>query len=192
MFQAAKKLLPIFAFGLAATVVSAQPSPTDKVNPSDYRIGIEDRLRVFVWGEPDLSVEVQVRPDGHITVPLVNEISVVGHTPEEVRQAVTTALGKYIREPLVTVIVEEINSYRVYFLGEINDQGVLTFYRPTTLLQGVAAAGGLTEFAKKEITLLRIEAGKERRISIDYKRLLSGDGSAENIYLQPGDTLLFR
>jgi len=193
LFEAAKKVLLVFALGLACGSVAAQtPSPTARLNPDDYLIGIEDRLRVFVWGEPDLSVEVQVRPDGFITVPLVNEVSVVGKSPEQVRRAVSTALAKYIREPLVTVIVEEINSYRVYFLGEINDQGVLNFYRPTTLLQGVAAAGGLTEFAKKEITLLRIKSGKERRINIDYKKLLAGDGSAENIYLEAGDTLLFR
>jgi polysaccharide export outer membrane protein len=165
-----------------------QPAPPTS---TDYLIGIEDRLQIFVWGETDLSLQVQVRPDGKITVPLVNDIVVVGLTSERVRDKIAEALAKYIREPLVTVIVEEINSYRVYFLGEINQQGVIQFYRPTTLLQGIAAAGGLTEFAKKEITLIRVESGVEKRVRIDYKRLASGDPSQQNVYLQAGDTLLF-
>jgi polysaccharide export outer membrane protein len=87
--------------------------------------------------------------------------------------------------------VESINSYRVYFLGEVARQGALQFYRPTRLMQGIAAAGGLTEFAKKEITLVRERGGVEKRFRIEYKRLINGDPGQENIYLEPGDTLIF-
>ena len=93
--------------------------------------------------------------------------------------------------PNVTVIVRQINSYKVYFLGEISGQGARPFYRPTRLLQGIASAGGLTQFSKKEITLLRDVGGVEKRFRIDYKKLIAGDPAQENILLMPNDTLLF-
>ena len=92
--------------------------------------------------------------------------------------------------PNVSVIVDEINSYTVYFLGEVGNQGPLRFYRPTRLLQALAAAGGLTEFSKKRITLLREQGGVERRFEIDYKQLISGAPGQENLFLLSGDTLL--
>ncbi len=172
--------------------VSAQPqAPTGPLPPpDDYLIGVEDVLGVVVWGEPQLTLDVQVRPDGRITVPLLNDIDVVGRSPEEVGARIGEALETYIKDPNVTVIVREINSFRVYFLGEVASQGALQFLRPTRLLQGIAAAGGLTQFARKEITVLREESGIEKRIPIDYKKLLAGDPSQENLYLKPGDTVL--
>ena len=113
-------------------------------------------------------------------------------TPLEVRDLLNKELTVYVRDPNVTVIVDQINSFRVYFIGEINGQGAYNFYRPTRLLQAVAAAGGPTEFAKKEISLLREEDGVEKRTRVDYKRLLAGDPAHENFFLRPGDTLLFR
>ena len=92
----------------------------------------------------------------------------------------------------MTVIVEEINSFRVYFLGEIATRGPLQFYRPTRLLQGIATAGGLTEFAKKEITIVREEYGVEKRIEVNYKKLVAGDPGQQNIFLKPGDTVLVK
>jgi polysaccharide export outer membrane protein len=163
----------------------------DRSGRETYRIGIEDELRIFVWGEPDLSGSFRVLPDGSISLPLANDIAVQGLTTVEVRNVVRDALGKFINDPNVTVIVETINSYRVYFLGEVARQGALQFYRPTRLMQAIAAAGGLTEFAKKEITLVRDRGGVEKRFRIDYKRLINGDPGQENIYLEPGDTLIF-
>jgi len=159
---------------------------------ADYRIGVADVLKVVVWGEPQLSLSVAVRPDGKVTVPLVNDVAVAGRTPEEVRGILTEALRAFVRDPNVTVIVEQINSFRVYFLGEVKSQGPLQFYRPVRILQAISSAGGLTEFSKKSITLLREENGQEKRYEIDYKRLLAGDRSQENIHLRPGDTLLVR
>jgi polysaccharide export outer membrane protein len=169
------------------------PASTETVDTDDgYRIGVEDVLRIVVWGEPQLSLSVKVRPDGKITLPLANDIEVADRTPDEVRQVVASRLGEFIHEPNVTVIVEEINSFRVYFIGEVKNQGAIQFYRPVRLIQGIAAAGGLTEYSKKSITLLREEYGVEKRYEIDYKRLLAGDTDQENIYLQPGDTLLVK
>jgi len=176
-------LVPLLALVLPPAVAADQDA--------DYVIGVEDLLQIFVWNEPDLSLRVIVRPDGKITVPLVNDIKVAGLTTDQVRSKITEALSVYIRQPNVTVIVQEINSYRVYFLGEINRQGAMQFYRPIRLLQAIAAAGGLTEYAKKEVVLLREQGSTERRIPIDYKRLLAGDPGQENLWLEPGDTLIF-
>jgi len=179
----------LLVFGTVSGQESAETE--DLSHHEAYRIGIEDELRIFVWGEPDLSGSFRVLPDGSISLPLANDVPVEGLTTLEVRQAVRDALGKFINDPNVTVIVESINSYRVYFLGEVARQGALNFYRPTRLMQAIAAAGGLTEFAKKEITLVRERGGVEKRFRIDYKRLINGDPGQENIVLEPGDTLIF-
>lgn len=180
---------------MLAAPVSAEkqqkPEESRTRSREGYVVGIEDELEVVVWGEAQLTRKVKVRPDGKISIPLANDIEVAGLTPEKIRQVIAEKLAQFVREPNVTVVVEAINSFKVYFLGEVNSQGVIAFYRPTRLLQGIAAAGGLTEFAKREITLIREAYGVEQRIPIDFKRLLAGDPSQENIYLQPGDVLLF-
>lgn len=174
---------------LALRAHSGEVAPPDPAS-GDYRIGIEDMLRVTVWGESALDLTVRVRPDGKITVPLVNDVRVEGLSTEAVRREIAERLSGFLREPNVTVIVEEINSFRVYVLGEVARQGPINFNRPTRLLQAISAAGGLTQFSKKEVTLLRDEDGVERRIRIDYRRLLAGDPAQSNLYLKPGDTIL--
>lgn len=187
-----KRVLALLLGAVACLPVAAEaPAEGEGRGGEPYRIGVEDDLRIFVWGEPDLSGRFRVRPDGKITVPLVRDVVVSGFTTEQVRDKITEALTKYIRDPNVTVIVEAINSYRVFFLGEITRQGAQQFYRPTRIIQGIASAGGLTAFAKKEITLIREENGAEKRFTIDYKRLVSGDPGQENLYLLAGDTLIF-
>jgi polysaccharide export outer membrane protein len=186
-------VLAIGGAPMSAQVADEPPEPRSLAAASseDYRVGIEDGLRIVTWGEPQLTLDVVVRPDGKITVPLVNDVAVAGRTPEEIRGTLRSKLSDFIREPQVTVIVTDIQSYRVYFLGEVLDQGVQTFGRPVRLLQAIASAGGLTEFAKKNITLVREIDGIEKRIEIDYKKLLEGQPSQENLYLEPGDVLLF-
>lgn len=179
-----------FAAVLSVAVSPAGAAETAPLPDTDYTIGIEDVLTISVWGEAALNLKVRVRPDGKITIPLVNDIRVEGRTGEQVRQTLTEGLGKFIRDPKVTVIVEEIHSFRVYILGEVANQGVQEFHSPTRILQAVASAGGLTQFSKKEITLLRQEEGVEQRIKVDYKRLVGGDRNEKNLYLKPGDTIL--
>lgn len=167
----------------------AAPAPVDR---SDYVIGVEDQLRITVWGEPALNLSVVVRPDGKISIPLVNDFVVEGKTAEQIRSGLAIALKKLLREPNVTVIVEQINSFRVFVLGEVRNQGVLQFRRPTRLLQAIAVAGGLTDFAKKDLVLFRsdgIGAG-ERVLHLDYRRLITGERPVDNIFLKPGDTIL--
>jgi polysaccharide export outer membrane protein len=165
-------------------------APAEESLP-DYRIGIEDVLKVVVRGEPELSVSLKVRPDGRITVPLVDDINVVGLSSTEVKAEITKRLAEFIPDPKVTVIVDEINSIRVYFLGEIGLQGAINFSKPPRLLQAIATAGGLTEFSKREVILLRQRGGVEKRFVINYKQLVSGDPRQENLLLMPGDTLIF-
>jgi polysaccharide export outer membrane protein len=187
--------------GAAAILVAARgfagdaspdAAPTADQPLTEYRVGIDDVLKVVVWGELALSQEaLKVRPDGAITVPLVNDIRVVGLTPMQIRDLLAEKLAQYIRDPNVTVIVQEINSFRVYFLGEVTIQGAQSFSRPPRLLQAIAAAGGLTQFSKKEVVLLRQEGATETRHSINYKLLVAGDPRQENVWLRPGDTLIF-
>ncbi len=178
--------------GSAAAIQAQQPAAVPDPSPGSYRIGIEDVLSIVTWDEPKLTLSATVRPDGRITMPLANDIEVVGLTPDEVRRKITERLSKFVRDPSVTVMVEKINSFRVYFLGEIKTQGPIQMFRPTRLLQGISAAGGLTEFSKKEIMVLREEAGTEKRIEINYKRLIQGENLDDNIYLKPGDTVVVR
>ena len=157
----------------------------------DYIIGIEDVLRIVVWDEPDLSMTAKVRPDGKITIPLISDVAVAGFTPEEVRDRIAQQLAQYVKEPNVTVIVDQINNNKVYVLGEVASKGAVPFYRPIRLLQFIAMAGGLTEYSNKKIILVREVKGVEKRVYIDYKKLVAGDPSEENLFLQPGDLLLF-
>lgn len=162
-----------------------------KPQPAPYVIGIEDSLRIVVWGEPQLTVGLTVRPDGKISIPLVNDLLVMDKTPEEVRMLLTEKLSAFVRDPNVTVIVDKISSYKVYFLGQVRAQGAISFFRPTRLLQAIATAGGPTEFASNEIVLLRETESGETRTKINFKKLLAGTGTEDNFYLEPGDMLLF-
>jgi polysaccharide export outer membrane protein len=186
--------LPLIALAmLISNAVVAESAPWKPDLPgsdTDYIIGVEDVLTIAVWGETSLSATVFVRPDGKITFPLVNDILVAGLTPNEVREALGERLANFIRDPNVTVIVDKINSFRVYLLGEVAIQGVLNFNRPVRVLQAISIAGGFTQFSKREIIILRQEEGGEMRISINYKRLMSGEEGENNLFLQPGDTLL--
>jgi polysaccharide export outer membrane protein len=185
----ASAILMICLVAASGLPAEAQADEAVGVPTAAYIIGVEDELRIVVWGEKDLSIGVKVRPDGKITVPLVNDVLVAGLTTDEVRDKITAALGEYIREPNVTVIVDRILSYRIYFLGEVKRQGVLNFYQPTRLLQGIAAASGATEFAGK-VVILRAGPSGETRTVFEYKKLLAG--THENIVLQPGDTVIVK
>jgi polysaccharide export outer membrane protein len=183
-------ILLLFPFGL---LLAQEPTAVDDEATAaveNYDIGIEDVLRVVVWNEPDLTVDVAVRPDGKITLPLIDDVDVKGRSPLEVRDMITERLSRFIREPSVTVIVAEINSFRIFILGEVNTQGMLTFRRPTRLLQALASAGGLTQYSKKEALLLRDQYGVEKRVQINLKHLLAGDAKTENLLLLPNDTLI--
>ena len=159
--------------------------------PADYTIGPEDVLRIDFWREKDMSMDVTVRPDGKITMPLVNDIMAAGLTPEQLRVTLTRETARFLEDPAVTVIVKTINSRKIYITGEVAKPGTYTLTTPTTVMQFIAIAGGVNNFAKvKDITILRYEAGKQVTFPFDYQAVAKRTKLFQNILLQPGDTVV--
>jgi polysaccharide export outer membrane protein len=159
--------------------------------PPGYVLGTDDVLTIVFWRDKDMSAEVVVRPDGRITLPLVNDVQAAGLTPEQLRERVTTEAAKYIEDPSVTVVVKQINSLRVYITGQVAKPGVYPLTSPTTVLQLISLAGGLHEFAKsKEIVITRTEGGTQQLLRFNYRDVLKGKNLKQNIELKPGDTVL--
>jgi polysaccharide biosynthesis/export protein len=158
--------------------------------PSDlYRIGVGDQLQISVWHEHDLSLNVVVRPDGVITMPLLNDLYVVGQTPKELAATITEKLKPFINEPQVTVSVVAIQSRKVYVVGQVTRQGSFALNDKKTVLELLTEAGGLGPFAKaNSIYVLRVVNGKESKIPFQYKKVIAGKG--QDIDLQPGDRVV--
>ncbi len=160
---------------------------------SQYRIGIEDVLLVSVWRDPDLTREVPVRPDGKISLPLIQDVVAEGKTPAELAQDIQNRLKEYLSNPSVTVIVREINSIKVFILGEVVRPGPLTVRSKIRLLQAISMAGGVTPFGGKNGVLVyrKIRAGQEV-IKVSYRDIVSGKKPTENLILESGDTVVVR
>jgi polysaccharide biosynthesis/export protein len=176
------------------TVAPALIVPPPPVQPPpDYVIGPDDVLRVDYWREKEVSAEVTVRPDGMISLPLLNDVKAAGLTPEQLRVAVTQAAKeKYFQEdPDVTINVKTINSRKVFITGSVAKPGPYLLTAPTTVVQLISMAGGLTEFAKqKGISVMRTENGKPVRYAFNYKDVANGKNLKQNIELKPGDTVI--
>jgi polysaccharide biosynthesis/export protein len=168
----------------------AQSDSTDpRPAPEGYRIGVDDSLFISVWKEPDLSSQVTVRPDGVITLPLVNDIPVVGLSPKELQALLTEKLKPFVNEPQVTVIVRDIKSRKVYLVGQVGKQGSIPLSGNMTLMELLASAGGLGPFAKSEsIYVIRNQDGHQVRLPFHYKKVL--EGKATDIVLLPGDMIV--
>ncbi len=165
--------------------------PSPGVDTGQYVIGVEDVLDINVWKEPEVSRTVPVRPDGKVSLPLLNDVQAGGLTPMQLGSAITEKLKKFIAQPQVTVIVTTINSRRVYILGEVNRGGALPLLPDMTVLQALSSAGGFTQFAnQKEIYVLRNEDGKQLRYPFNYKEAIRGKAAGQNIVLKPGDTIV--
>jgi polysaccharide export outer membrane protein len=169
------------------TSYSSQPSAA---NNSSYIIGPDDTLHVAVWKEPDLTATLPVRPDGKISMPLLNDVQAAGLTPMQLSDSLTEKLKKYVTDPRVTVVVTAMNSQRIYVLGEVLHTGAMPLTPDMTVLQALATAG-FTQFANtKGIYVLRQENGKQQKIPVNYKQLIKGASSAQNVLLKPGDTIV--
>jgi len=167
---------------------NAAPAATD--DPT-YKIGAQDTLRIDVWKEAELTRTVPVRPDGKITLPLLNDIQAVGLTPMELADLIHEGLKKYITNPQVTVSVTEINSRRIYVNGEVNKSGAFQLLPHMTVLQALSGSGGFSPFARvKSIYILRMVDGKPVKIPFNYKQAIRGKNSEQNIELQPGDVIV--
>jgi polysaccharide biosynthesis/export protein len=164
----------------------------EEIKQDDYVIGEQDILAINVWKEPELSVkELVVRPDGKISLPLVNDIQASGLTPKQLREQIAEKLKEFVASPNVNVAVIKTVSHTVSVVGQVNKPGVYAISSPTTVLDLLARVGGLAEFAKaKEIKILRNEKGKIQQFPFDYKKVIKGKDLFRNILLKNGDTIL--
>lgn len=171
---------------------TADAASTTRSESGAYVIGKEDVVQIAVWGEAALSLErVPVRPDGRISLPLLGDVMAAGETPEGLGRRLTELYKAHVVAPAVTVVVVEINSFKIYMLGNVRTPGVLKLGRETTLLQALAQVGGFTEFAStRKILVLREEEDSLRRLEINYDRIISGQNLDMNIRLKPGDTIV--
>lgn len=178
----------------AAPATTPAPQPGTALQaapPSDYMIGPEDVLGVVFWREPDMSGDVTVRPDGRITIPVIGEMVAAGKRPEELQTQIVTAARKYISDVNVVVVVRTINSRKIFVTGRVTTPGTYPIMGPLTVIQAIALAGGLTEYADpKGITVLRTEGGKSRTIQFNYQDISRGRNLEQNIQLKPGDTIV--
>jgi len=166
-----------------------KPAPTAPALSDEYRLTPGDKLRIEVYKDPQLSQSVQVRPDGKITLPLIGDVEAAGRTPIEMRDTITKSLKEYITSPTVTVIVVEATVSTAYVMGEVNHPGAVTLQAPLTIIQALALAGGLKDFADaKNIRVLRKSPSGIENISLNYKEALKS--SRAPIYLRPGDTVV--
>ena len=169
---------------------ASDTSATKPVTGAEYIIGADDTLHISVWKEPDLTEILPVRPDGKISMPLLNDVEAAGLTPQQLAEVIAGRLKKYISDPRVTVVVTQMNSQRVYLLGEVQHTGAIPLLPNMTVLQALASAG-LTQFANtKGIYVLRVENGKQKKYPVNYKQVLKGDAANQNLILKPGDTLV--
>ena len=157
---------------------------------SDYRIGPEDVLDVSVWNNPPLSRTAPVRPDGKISLPLLNDVDAAGLTPMQLRDVITKKLVEYMPDPEVSVIVREVNRFKVSVLGEVRKPGRFEFKSKATVLDALALAGGLNDFAaRSRIVILRQDGAATKRIPVNYNKIVSS-AAEDDVYLEPGDVVV--
>src|SRR5208282_3409041 len=201
-------VIPLLCIGLTGLSAQQQKAPTGQpasvgtgggnpqagagvtAEPNSYIIGIEDVLDISVWQEPNVSRSVPVRPDGKISIPLVNDIQAAGLTPMQLASSITEKLKKFLTKPQVTVTVTAINSQRVFVIGEVTKPGPMPLLPNMTALQALSIAGGPTQFAdQKHAYVMRHEGGKDSTYPVNYRNLLRGD-TRGNIILKAGDTIV--
>jgi polysaccharide biosynthesis/export protein len=183
--------------GAQALVVTQQmapataPAPAGVALPPGYLIGPEDVLTIVVWREKDMSTDAVVRPDGQISLPLLNDLQAVGLTPDQLKASIEKAASKYVAEPNATVIVKAINSRKVHIVGNVIKGGTFPLAGDMTVLQLIAQAGGLQEWAdSKKITVMRKQDGKDVVLKFNYKDVVKQKNLQQNVLLKPGDTVI--
>ncbi len=159
--------------------------------PAEYAIGADDVLSIVFWRDKDLTSDVTVRPDGNISIPLINDVHAAGMTPAQLKDKIVDEAKKYIEDPSVTVVVKTINSRRVFITGEVKKPGPYPLTTSTSVLQLISMAGGLDDYAKGDkITIVRSENGKQTSYRFNYKEVLEQKKLSQNIELKPGDTVI--
>jgi polysaccharide biosynthesis/export protein len=168
-----------------------QKAAAGSVNETSYVIQANDTLEIFVWKEPDLTRKVLVRPDGKISFPLVQDLQAAGTSPDELKRRLEVKLQEFLTSPNVTVIVENIQSYKVFVVGKVQKAGSILTEKPITVLQALSLAGGFQDYAKQtEITILRSMGGQNYVLQFDYRGVTRGKKAEENILLKSGDVVV--
>ena len=186
--------VPVTLIVFAMSALTAQAADVHKPiyarsGTPEYRLGPEDVIDVFVWKEPELTTTVVVRPDGRISLPLTNEIEASGKTVVQLRQEITEKLREYVAQPVVSVIVKQVNSLKISVLGEVRKPDVYRIKNRVTVLDAIAMAGGFSDLAKQnKVVVLRNTASGQQRIRVNVKQLVTDDTQAR-FYLEPLDTV---
>lgn len=204
-FQNLRIVLAMFVVALPAPLAAqATPTPQSVITnpgsaapaltlPKDYVIGVEDVLNVVFWNAKELSAEVLVRPDGKISLPILNDVPAAGMTPEQLAESIAKIGTKFVRDSGATVIVKAVLSRKVYVVGEVAKPGPFQLGNEMNVIQAIGEAGGFLETAKKgDVVIVRNENGKERRFKFNYNDVVRGKNVEQNIRLLPGDTILVR
>ena len=183
----------ILAIPAGAAQTTSQPAPAAPAAdlPTDYVIGLEDVLGIVFWREAELSGDVTVRPDGRITLPVIGELVAAGVRPDELQKQILELAGKYINDPNVAVVVRTINSRKIFVTGRVADPGTFDLRSTMTVMQAIAIAGGLTEYANgKSITILRKTNGRTEVLKFNYRDVARGRNLEQDVVLRPGDTVV--
>lgn len=184
---------PVQAPAQGPVQVPTTPSQTEEgvTPPAGYTIGPDDVLGIVFWELPNHGGDVIVRPDGKITLPLLNDVQAAGLTPEQLRASIVTGSAKFVRDPTVSVVVKQINSRRVYVTGRVAKPGTYSLTTPVTVLQLLALAGGVSDYAKKDrIVVMRTEEGRTMSHKFNYSDVIQGKNLEQNIQIKPGDTVI--
>ena len=181
----------------AAGAQAPQPAPptagaaTSPALPAGYVIGVDDVLSIVFWSDKGMSADAVVRPDGMISLPLLNDVPAAGLTPDQLRAVLDKAAAKYSKEPNAAVMVKAINSRKVHVLGNVAKPGTYSLTGEMTVLQLIALAGGLQEYADaKHIVVMRKEGGSDRTLKFNYKDVIRQKNLSQNVTLKPGDTVV--
>jgi len=179
------------ASAAAAVKSPLPPAVAGIAAPPGFVIGPEDVLSIMYWRDKEMTTDVVVRPDGKISLPLLNEFQAAGLTPAELHDRILEGSKRYLEDPNLTVVIKQINSRKVFITGEISKPGPYNLTTPTTVLQLIALAGGLKEFAKSDkIVIVRIENGRTMAYPFNYKQVMARKKLQQNIELKPGDTVV--
>jgi len=174
----------------SADIPTADLKASAPTSAPAYIIGAQDTLHISVWKESDLSATLPVRSDGMISLPLLNDVQAAGLTPMQLAADLTLKLKRFVAAPRVTVVVTQMNSQRVYVLGEVVHTGPVLLIPGMTVLQALATSG-FSQFANtKAIYILRSERGDQQRLPFNYKQVVRGEAMDQNIVLKPGDTIV--
>lgn len=193
-------LVSVLCLGVAASALAqsasanaaaaAAVSRAATAATAEYLIGPEDVLDISVWKNPELSRKVPVRPDGRVSLPLINDIQAAGLTPSQLRDQLAKRLAEFVPSPEVSVIVSEVQSLKVAVVGAVKTPGRFMLKSPATVLECIALAQGLTEFANRErIVVLRQNNGSTQRIPFNYRKVSEGD-EQDNFFVRPGDIIV--